>query len=72
MAERDTVFIHVHGRRISILVVLNFCFLDLPRLTVVLTTVDLEWGRRLPVLYKDENVAGGGIDRSSSTMVSLF
>jgi hypothetical protein len=72
VAERDTVFIHVHGGDIPIMVFLNFCFLDLPRLTIVLTAVDLEWGWWLPVLYKDENVAGGRIDRSSSTMVSLF
>ena len=72
MAERDTVFVHVHGRRIPILVFLNCCFLNLPRHTIVLTAVDLERGRRLPFLYKDEDIAGGGIDRSSSTMVSLF
>jgi hypothetical protein len=54
------------------MVFLNYCFLDLPRLAIVLTAVDLEWGWWLPFLYKDENVAGGRIDRSSSTMVSLF
>ena len=64
------MFVHMHGRTVSVDVLCDNSGLRLPRSAIVLATVESKWSGWLPFFDKDQDVSRIRIDNRASSVVT--